>query len=209
MPDATAGETVRAVVVREHSTLTSENCGNGADRSWPPTKCPDRWCSSRRCPSRRSEKFSAKTSAPHSTLPPTSAIGLVLMGCMPGGTTSSLYTYFAKANPSLSVIVTVMTTLAAILLTPLLLLVYGGALAGDIEIPLGNVVVSLILLILPVVIGMAMRRWTANVDGALEVLGSVLGMVFILLLLVTWVPGNWPLLIATPWQVYVGAIALP
>lgn len=69
--------------------------------------------------------------------------------------------------------------------------------------------VSLILLILPVVIGMAMRRWTANVDGALEVLGSVLGMVFILLLLVTWVPGNWPLLIATPWQVYVGAIALP
>lgn len=79
----------------------------------------------------------------------------------------------------------------------------------DIEIPLGNVVVSLILLILPVVIGMAMRRWTANVDGALEVLGSVLGMVFILLLLVTWVPGNWPLLIATPWQVYVGAIALP
>lgn len=140
---------------------------------------------------------------------PTSAIGLVLMGCMPGGTTSNLYTYFAKANLSLSVIVTVMTTLAAILLTPLLLLVYGGALAGDIEIPLGNVVVSLILLILPVVIGMAMRRWTANVDGALEVLGSVLGMVFILLLLVTWVPGNWPLLIATPWQVYVGAIALP
>lgn len=136
-------------------------------------------------------------------------IPLVLMGCMPGGTTSNLYTYFAKANLSLSVIVTVMTTLAAILLTPLLLLVYGGALAGDIEIPLGNVVVSLILLILPVVIGMAMRRWTANVDGALEVLGSVLGMVFILLLLVTWVPGNWPLLIATPWQVYVGAIALP
>ena len=142
-------------------------------------------------------------------LPSTQAIGLVLMGCMPGGTTSNLYTYFAKANLSLSVIVTIMTTLVAIVLTPLLLLVYGGALAGDIQIPLPNVIVSLILLILPVFIGMAVRRRTANVGGALEVSGSVLGIVFILLLLVTWVPGNWPLLLRTPWQVYAGAIALP
>ena len=108
-------------------------------------------------------------------LPSTQAIGLVLMGCMPGGTTSNLYTYFAKANLSLSVIVTIMTTLVAIVLTPLLLLVYGGALAGDIQIPLPNVIVSLILLILPVLIGMAVRRRTANVGGALEVSGRYSG----------------------------------
>lgn len=142
-------------------------------------------------------------------LPPAPALGLILMGCMPGGTTSNLFTYFAKANLSLSVIVTVMTTLSAIVLSPLLLLLYGGALVGDLEVPVANVVVSLVLLILPVLVGMYIRKRSANVGGTLEVVGSALGVLFILLLLVTWVPGNWQLLITTPWQTYLAAILLP
>lgn len=142
-------------------------------------------------------------------LPAPYAIGLVLMGCMPGGTTSNLYTYFAKANLPLSVIVTALTTLAAIVMSPLLLTLYGGVLAAGIEIPTANVVISLVLLVLPVLVGMALRRRTANIGGALEVLGSALGVLFILLLLVTWVPRNWQLLLTSPWQVYVGSIALP
>ena len=142
-------------------------------------------------------------------LEPASALGLVLMGCMPGGTTSNLYTYFAKANLPLSVIVTALTTIAAIVMSPLLLLLYGGALAGDTQVPLGNVVASLVVLVLPVLVGMWLRRRTANIGGTLEVVGSVLGVLFIVLLLVTWVPRNWQLLLDSPWQVYAGAIGLP
>ena len=48
-------------------------------------------------------------------IPPAIAIGLIIVGCMPGGTSSNLFTYFAKANLSLSVIVTMLTTMTAII----------------------------------------------------------------------------------------------
>nr|WP_279591222.1 hypothetical protein [Modestobacter marinus] len=142
-------------------------------------------------------------------LPPALAIGLVIVGCMPGGTTSNLYTYFARANLALSVVVTIGTTVAAIVLAPLMLLLYGGALAEGIDVPTSNVVASLVLLILPVLLGLWIRRRTANLGATLELVGSVLGVLFIVLLMVTWVPRNWQLLVESPWQVYVGAIGLP
>lgn len=142
-------------------------------------------------------------------LSPGQALGLMILGCMPGGTTSNLFTYFAKANLAFSVVITIMTTLVAIIVTPLLLVLYGGVLANGVEIPLSNVVVSLVVLILPVVLGMWLRRRNANVGATIELIGSVLGVFFILLLLVTWVPRNWQLLLESPWQVYLAAIALP
>ena len=142
-------------------------------------------------------------------LSPGQAIGLLIIGCMPGGTTSNLFTYFAKANLALSVVITMITTLAAIALSPLMIFLYGGVLAEGVEVPLGNVAVSLALLILPIFIGMWIRRRTANVGATIELVGSVLGVLFILLLLITWVPRNWQLLAESPWQVYVAAIGLP
>ncbi|WNV77821.1 bile acid:sodium symporter [Geodermatophilus sp. DSM 44513] len=142
-------------------------------------------------------------------LPPAQAIGLLIVGCMPGGTTSNLYTYFARANLALSVVVTIATTLTATVLTPLVLLLYGGALAEDIAVPTGTVVASLVLLVLPVLLGLWVRRRTANLGATLELVGSVLGVLFIVLLMVTWVPRNWQLLVQSPWQVYAGAIGLP
>ena len=142
-------------------------------------------------------------------LSPGQAMGLLIVGCMPGGTTSNLFTYFAKANLALSVVITMMTTLVAIIVSPLLILLYGGVLGEGVEVPLANVAVSLAVLILPVVLGMWIRRRTANVGATVELIGSVLGVFFILLLLVTWVPRNWQLLVESPWQVYVAAIGLP
>ena len=80
-------------------------------------------------------------------IPPAIAIGLIIVGCMPGGTTSNLFTYFAKANLSLSVIVTMLTTMTAIIVSPLLITFYGGVVAEGVEIPYANIVVSLALLI--------------------------------------------------------------
>lgn len=142
-------------------------------------------------------------------LTPGQAIGLLILGCMPGGTTSNLFTYFAKANLPLSVVITIMTTLTAIVLSPLMILLYGGVLAEGVEVPLGTVAVSLALLTLPVLLGMWIRRRTANIGATIELIGSVLGVFFILLLVVTWVPRNWQLLVESPWQVYVAAIGLP
>ena len=48
------------------------------------------------------------------------AVGLILVSCCPGGTASNVISYLARANVALSVLMTVVSTFAAILLTPLL-----------------------------------------------------------------------------------------
>lgn len=133
-------------------------------------------------------------------------IGLLIMGCMPGGTTSNIFTYFAKGNLALSVLMTVNSTLFGVILIPLLILIYAAGL--DVEIPASNIVVTLILLLVPVAIGMAIRRWNANVGALVELGGAALGIFFILFLMLSWVPRNWEFLRSTPPSVFFGVIAL-
>jgi bile acid:Na+ symporter, BASS family len=54
-------------------------------------------------------------------LPLDLAIGLMLVGCSPGGTASNLVTLIAKADVALSVLMTIASTIAAIVVTPLLI----------------------------------------------------------------------------------------
>ena len=48
------------------------------------------------------------------------AVGLILVSCCPGGTASNVVTYIARANVALSVLMTLCSTMLAILMTPLL-----------------------------------------------------------------------------------------
>lgn len=143
-------------------------------------------------------------------LPPAYALGLILMAAMPGGTTSNIFTYFSKGNLALSVLATVNSTLFAALLTPLAVLFYTSFLlsASEIRLPVENLAASLVVLLVPVLIGMAIRRWNANLGAMVELAGSALGILFILVLIVTWVPRNHALLAAAPAALYAGAIGL-
>lgn len=140
------------------------------------------------------------------------AIGAMIMGSVPGGTTSNIFTYFSKGNLALSVMMTTNSTLWAILMTPLSLVIFLGLLipdgAASQQIPPRNVIVTLILLLIPVILAMLLRKYSANVGAVLELMGGLVGVFFILFLLSTWVPRNWGLLSSTPWQTYVVAIGL-
>ncbi|WP_051427397.1 bile acid:sodium symporter [Arthrobacter sp. H20] len=139
------------------------------------------------------------------------ALGALLMSCVPAGTTSNIFTYFSKGNLALSVMMTTNSTLWAILMTPLLLTFYGSLLfeAGSpLQIPITNIVVTLAVLLVPVVLGMLVRRYSANVGAVMELMGGFFGLFFIVFLMATWVPRNWGLLTSTPWQTYVVAIGL-
>src|SRR5213592_2382162 len=48
------------------------------------------------------------------------AVGLILVGCCPGGTASNVVTYLARANVALSVLMTMCSTFGAVVMTPLL-----------------------------------------------------------------------------------------
>ncbi|WP_342575773.1 bile acid:sodium symporter family protein [Solibacillus sp. FSL K6-1781] len=54
-------------------------------------------------------------------LPPEIAVGVILVGCCPGGTSSNVMTLLAKGNTALSVTITSCTTLLAPFVTPALI----------------------------------------------------------------------------------------
>ncbi len=133
-------------------------------------------------------------------------IGLLLMGCMPGGTTSNIFTYFSKGNLALSVLMTVTSTIFGVILIPILLIIYAAGL--DIEIPTDTIMATLVILLVPVAIGMAIRKLNANVGALIELAGSALGIFFIVFLAVSWVPQNWEFLLTTPAPVFAAAIGI-
>jgi bile acid transporter len=142
-------------------------------------------------------------------LPPEAAVGALIMGSVPGGTTSNIFAYFSKGNLALSVMMTTNSTIWALVMTPLALYIYGGHLVtGDLEIPIANIAVTLAVLLVPVALAMVIRRYNANVGAVMEMMGGLLGIVIILFLIVTWVPRNWPMLATTPWPVYFVTIGL-
>jgi BASS family bile acid:Na+ symporter len=139
-------------------------------------------------------------------LPPAIAVGVLIMACMPGGTTSNIFTYFSKGNLALSVLMTVTSTVTGVILIPIILVLYANVLG--LEIPREDIVRVLIVLLVPVAIGMGLRKLNANVGAVIEFGGSVLALFFILFIMVTWVPQNWQFLLSTTPATYVAAIAL-
>ncbi|MEM9242071.1 MAG: bile acid:sodium symporter, partial [Pseudomonadota bacterium] len=137
-------------------------------------------------------------------VPETIALGILLMACMPGGTTSNIFTYFSKGNLALSVLMTVTSTVSGVVLIPLILTIYAAAL--DIEIPREDIVKVLFVLLVPVAIGMSVRRLNANVGATIEFFGSILGVLFIVFIAVTWIPQNWQFLLNTTSATYTAAI---
>ncbi len=141
-------------------------------------------------------------------LPPAYAVGLILMGCMPGGTTSNIFAYFSKSNLSLSILMTMSSTLVAVLMVPLTLGFYSAGIEGEWKVPTGNVVQVLVVLLVPTLLGIALRKWNANIGAVVEMVGGLLGVLVILFLVVSWVPRNWPLLLSTGFPVYAASIGL-
>lgn len=89
------------------------------------------------------------------------AVGLILVACCPGGTASNVVTYIARADVALSVVMTTCTTLAAVILTPLLTKLLAGRL---VEVDaMGLFVSTLKVVVLPVAAGVAVNRWLPGV----------------------------------------------
>ena len=84
-------------------------------------------------------------------------VGVVLVGCCPGGTASNVITYLAKGDLALSVGMTGVSTLLAPLLTPLLVLLLAGQ-TVDVDV-VGMLLSILWVVILPIVAGLLVKRF--------------------------------------------------
>lgn len=89
------------------------------------------------------------------------AIGLILVSAIPGGAMSKVFTILGRGNVALSIALSVLTTLAAIVTVPLLLrLLASSLIPDDFEMPVGEMVFELVVfLLLPLLAGMAISGW--------------------------------------------------
>jgi BASS family bile acid:Na+ symporter len=90
-------------------------------------------------------------------LPPFFAVGLILVSCCPGGTASNVIAYLAKSNVALSVCMTAISTLAAILITPLLTSQLSGNYVN--VNATGLLYSTLKVVLLPILLGVILNRY--------------------------------------------------
>ncbi|WP_070886670.1 bile acid:sodium symporter family protein [Pseudomonas argentinensis] len=113
-------------------------------------------------------------------LPPEIAVGVILVGCCPGGTASNVITWFAKGDVALSVGITAVTTLLAPIVTPALI----WLLASEwLPVSFWTMFSSILqMVLLPIVLGLVAQRLLGErVKLAVDVLPlvSVLSIVAI------------------------------
>ena len=91
------------------------------------------------------------------SLPKELALGVMLVGCCPGGTASNVITYLAKGDLALSVGMTATSTLLAPLLTPLLVWLLAGTMV-DVDTP-GMLLSIVYVVIAPIICGLLCQRF--------------------------------------------------
>ena len=122
------------------------------------------------------------------SLEPEYAVGVMLLVLCPGGTTSNLFTYLAKGDVALSVTMTVIASVITVFTIPIVLsfsLVYFMGAGSEFQLPVAKTMISLITLtILPVSIGMLIKRYAASFADKAQVMVSRFGVIFLSFLVI-------------------------
>ncbi|MBI5975839.1 bile acid:sodium symporter family protein [Staphylococcus canis] len=114
-------------------------------------------------------------------LPPDIAIGVMLVGCCPGGTSSNVVSYLAKANVALSVTVTSVSTLLLPILTPSLMYVFANQWMDISFMSLFSSVIKVV--IVPIAIGLVLQKLFKNAAEKSEDILPVISVIAISLIL--------------------------
>ncbi|WP_019155420.1 bile acid:sodium symporter family protein [Robertmurraya massiliosenegalensis] len=121
-------------------------------------------------------------------LPAELAAGLVLLGCVPGGTASNVMVYLAKGNVPLSIAMTSISTLLAPIMTPLILLLLAGQWMPVDAVSMFMSIVQVI--IVPIVLGLIIKRFfPVAVEKSLRVL-PLISVAAIITIVAAVVSGN-------------------
>ena len=113
-------------------------------------------------------------------------LGVVLVGCCPGGTASNVITYLAKGDLALSVGMTGVSTLLAPFLTPLLTWLLAGKM---VDVNIVSMFLSILwVVILPITVGVIVKRlWPKFTESTVAYLPAVssLAIAFIVAIIIS------------------------
>lgn len=122
------------------------------------------------------------------TIDPLLAVGVMIIAACPGGVTSNLMTYLARGDTALSVSLTAVISLLAVITLPIIVSFSIGHFmdaASAPELPIGQTIIGVFLITtVPVVIGMLVKRFapvfTEKFDRIARIIASVLFVVIVI-----------------------------
>ena len=121
-------------------------------------------------------------------LPTDLAIGVILVGACPGGTSSNVMTYLAKGNTALSVACTTISTLLAPLLTPVIVYVLAS---HWIDIDASAMLASVLKMVLfPIFLGLVIRALFKKQMAQISQTMPLVSVIAIVLILAAVVAGS-------------------
>ncbi len=137
---------------------------------------------------------------------PSLAVGLILVACCPGGTASNVVAFLARANVALSVLMTVCSTFAAILLTPYLTKWLAGSLVDVDAVALLKSTLQVVLL--PVLAGVLLNRFFPKRVRKLSSVSPLISVVAIVLIVASIIGQNRETILEANWRLLVAPALL-
>jgi BASS family bile acid:Na+ symporter len=134
------------------------------------------------------------------------AVGLVLLGASPGGTLANLLTHLARGDTALSISMTALSSVAAVVTVPLFLTLsvdhFGASVADDVNM-LGVVVRVFLITLVPLAVGMRLRALDPTRAAAAEPRAKRVALVVFLFVVAGAVASEWDTIVD-----HIGELAL-
>lgn len=131
-------------------------------------------------------------------------IGMMLVGATAGGTASNVMAYLAKGDVALSVSMTLVSTLTAVIMLPLLTWLYIGQ---SVDVPVNAMLWMLLkIILLPLIVGMALNKLFHDKLSKIVAVFPLFSMAVILLIIAIVVALNQANLQTVAWTVLLAVI---
>ncbi|XP_046546428.1 ileal sodium/bile acid cotransporter-like [Haliotis rubra] len=142
-------------------------------------------------------------------LPPKQAIGMLIMSCCPGGSTSNMFTLWVDGDVPLSLSMTTVNTVLSTGFLPLNLLIYCRSWTDKkAVIPYANLAQGIALMLIPAAVGIAVRHWKPKVAMYLIKIGSIAGALSVVVIIAL-TSLLYPYMYNSSWRIYFAVAILP
>ena len=112
-------------------------------------------------------------------LTPLFYIGVILIACCPGGSSSNVFSMLAKGNVALSILLTALSSIITLFTIPLIMSTavswIGNTMDTEIRLPMGNLLIqNILLMFLPILLGAYVRKkWNNTADRLDRILSKI------------------------------------
>ncbi|KAK7071074.1 hypothetical protein SK128_024596 [Halocaridina rubra] len=139
-------------------------------------------------------------------------LGLFLTGCSPGGGGSNMWTYLLGGSLDLSVTMTFISSLGAFVALPLWIYALARTIIQDgyySKLPYKNIAMMVVGLVLPLSIGLLIKRYSPRMAATLKRCLKPLSLIFIVFIMTFGVYANFYIFSFFDWKVAVSGMLLP